>query len=98
LGSILRTHRICTASFKTTMKGPDMESNFARQLPPYITPAPMLPTSLERALDILEADKFYRTAFGDKFVEYFLHVKRAEIARFQLEVTEWEQREYFDLF
>jgi len=25
-------------------------------------------------------------------------MKQAEIARFQLEVSEWEQREYFDLF
>ena len=65
---------------------------------PYETPAPMLPTSLEKALDVLDGDAFYRSAFGDVFIDYFVHIKRAEIARFQLEVSEWEQREYFDLF
>ena len=35
--------------------------------------------------------------FGDAFVDYFVAIKDAEIARFQSEVTEWEQREYFDI-
>ena len=35
---------------------------------------------------------------ADGFVDYFAHIKDAEIARFQMEVTEWEHREYFDLF
>jgi glutamine synthetase len=65
---------------------------------PYETPAPMLPTSLEKAVDVLDADAFYRGVLGDQFVDYLVHIKRAEIARFQLEVSEWEQREYFDLF
>jgi glutamine synthetase len=65
---------------------------------PYESTAPMLPTSLEKALDLLESDAFYREAFGARFIDYFIHIKRAEIARFQLDVSEWEQREYFDLF
>ena len=36
--------------------------------------------------------------FGDGFVDYYLRIKDAEIARFQAEVTEWEHREYFELF
>ena len=36
--------------------------------------------------------------FGRSFIEYYLRIKEAEIARYQAEVTEWEQREYFDLF
>ena len=35
---------------------------------------------------------------GEGFVDYYCRMKEAEIARFQLEVSEWEQREYFDLF
>jgi glutamine synthetase len=31
-------------------------------------------------------------------VNYYIHIKEAEIARFQSEVTDWEQREYFDLY
>ena len=31
-------------------------------------------------------------------MDYFCHIKDAELARFNLEVSEWEQREYFDLF
>jgi glutamine synthetase len=65
---------------------------------PYETKAPLLPKSLAEALDVLRADPFFRTAFGDSFITYYLRLKDAEIARFQAEVTDWEQREYFDLF
>ncbi len=65
---------------------------------PYETPAPPLPTSLEKALDALEGDGFFRNAFGDRFIDYYIRIKRAEIARFQLDVSEWEHREYFELF
>ena len=36
--------------------------------------------------------------FGKHFVDYYLRIKEAEIARYRSEVTEWEQREYFELF
>jgi glutamine synthetase len=39
-----------------------------------------------------------RFALGDAFVDYYIRIKEAEIARFQAEVSEWEQKEYFDLF
>jgi glutamine synthetase len=65
---------------------------------PYETAAELLPTSLGQALDALRASACFRAAFGDAFVDYYLAIKDAEIARFQAEVTEWEQREYFDLF
>jgi glutamine synthetase len=35
---------------------------------------------------------------GEQFVAYYAAIKRAEIARFERTVTDWEQREYFDLF
>ena len=39
-----------------------------------------------------------RDGFGSDFVDYYLRLKEAEIARYQAEVTEWEQKEYFELF
>lgn len=65
---------------------------------PYETPAPALPRSLEAALAALKDSACYRAGLGDRFVDYFLHIKQAEIARFQLEVSDWEHREYFELF
>ena len=39
-----------------------------------------------------------KAAFGEKFIDYYCTIKEAEIARFNLEVSDWEHREYFDLF
>lgn len=49
-------------------------------------------------LDALRADECLREGFGSAFVDYFCKLKQAEIDRFNLEVTEWEHREYFDVF
>ena len=65
---------------------------------PYETPAEPLPTSLGEALEALRNSACFRAAFGGGFVDYYLRIKEAEIARFQSEVTEWEHREYFDMF
>ena len=65
---------------------------------PYDTPAPRLPRSLAEALAALDHDKVLRAGFGDVFVDYWLTLKRAEIDRFEAEVSDWEQREYFSLF
>src|SRR3546814_3899388 len=65
---------------------------------PYETEAPPLPRTLEAALAALRASACYRDGLGDRFVDYFLHIKDAEIARYQLEVSEWEHREYFEMF
>ena len=65
---------------------------------PYETDAPALPRSLEEALSALEGNACLRAGFGDGFIDYWLHLKRAELARFNAEVSEWEQREYFSIF
>ncbi len=65
---------------------------------PYDARAPMLPRSLDEAIACLREDAAMRAGFGDAFVDYFCRIKEAEIARFNLEVTEWEHREYFDMF
>ena len=65
---------------------------------PYETKAEMLPATLAEALECLAKDEVLRSGLGEAFVKYFCHIKQAEIARFNLEVSDWEQREYFDLF
>lgn len=65
---------------------------------PYTTEAPRLPTSLWEAVDALEADDFFATAFGPGFVRYLARMKRHEVGRFLGEVTDWEMREYFEFF
>jgi len=65
---------------------------------PYETPAQAMPKSLMEALAALREDKLFRDHMGDKFVDYIITIKEAEVARFLSTVTDWEQREYFDLF
>ncbi len=74
---------------------------------PYEASAEPLPKTLDEALKALRKDECFRTGFGDVFVNYYAYIKDAEIARFRkdskdnkdsTEVTDWEQREYFDLF
>ncbi len=65
---------------------------------PYETKASLLPKTLREAVFALKDDPFFRQALGAEFVDYYVHIKNAEIERFQSEVTEWEQREYFEMF
>jgi glutamine synthetase len=74
---------------------------------PYELSAEPLPKTLKDALDALRTNACFCAGFGKPFVVYFVHLKEAEIERFRNEakghrdvtaVTEWEHREYFDLF
>jgi glutamine synthetase len=65
---------------------------------PYETKAELLPKSLSEALSALKEDAFFRTALGAEFIDYYVHIKNAEIERFQAEVSDWEHREYFEMF
>jgi glutamine synthetase len=74
---------------------------------PYRNSAESLPAALAEALAALRTNLCFRAGFGEAFVSYYAHIKEAEIARSrkeatheteQMEVTEWEHREYFDLF
>ena len=66
-----------------------------------------LPKSLAEALAALNDSACFRAGFGDVFVDYYLRIKEAEIARCDAEragrpsdaseVTAWEHKEYFDL-
>ncbi|PXY23039.1 glutamine synthetase [Prauserella sp. PE36] len=78
---------------------------------PYAAEVPHLPTTLADAVDVLHADEFFRKQFGDTFVDYLVTMKRSEISRYEAwvadnpdpdtyvnGVTDWEHREYFELF
>jgi glutamine synthetase len=67
--------------------------------------AETLPHRLEEALRALAENACFRAAFGKAFVDYYVAIKRFEIARAEkdgggsgaADVTAWEHREYFDL-
>ena len=65
---------------------------------PYEAKADLLPKSLREAVYALSDDPFFRKELGAEFVDYYVHIKSAEIERFQAEVSDWEQREYFEMF
>jgi glutamine synthetase len=64
---------------------------------PYSEDAARLPGSLMEALDALDADPMFATAFGADVVSWIATLKRAEVTRYLQAVTDWEQREYYDL-
>lgn len=65
---------------------------------PYEAKVPLLPKSLIEAIEALRADGVMIDAYGRNFVDYYLRLKEAEIARYDAEVSDWEQREYFEVF
>ncbi len=65
---------------------------------PYTTEAVLLPQSLGEAITALEADPVFAAALGQKTIDWYARIKREEFARYLAHVSDWEQREYFDLF
>jgi glutamine synthetase len=59
--------------------------------------ADRLPQNLMDAVDALDNNDMYRSVLGDGFLEYIITLKKHEIKRFLSEVTDWEQREYFEI-
>jgi len=70
----------------------------AAEQTPYESKAAHLPRSLDEALAALREDACLKAGLGAQFVDYYCRIKDAEIARFNLEVSDWEHREYFDLY
>jgi glutamine synthetase len=65
---------------------------------PYSADAPRLPRSLGEALDALADDGVFAGALGEPVLGWYARLKRDEFARYLAHVSDWEQREYFDLF
>jgi glutamine synthetase len=55
---------------------------------------PMLPASLEAALQAFEADDALRHGLGDAFSDYYATSRRWELKAFQDTVTDWERNRY----
>lgn len=57
-----------------------------------------LPRTLEVALEGLAADAAMRSLLGEEFVRLFSAVKRFELNRFYDHVSDWEQKEYMEVY
>jgi glutamine synthetase len=55
-----------------------------------------MPFTLGEALDALEADSYIRSKLSEQFVQAFTTLKRNEVRRFSLAVTDWELNEYLE--
>ncbi|MBE3639110.1 glutamine synthetase family protein [Mangrovicoccus algicola] len=64
----------------------------------YDEDRPDLPESLMAAIDGFAADDVIRTELGEKAHHYLVSLKKFEVARFLSEVTDWEHREYFEMY
>jgi glutamine synthetase len=66
---------------------------------PYAeTERALLPRSLMEATAALKDSALFRRTLGDAFVDYLVKIKEHEIERFLSAVTDWEHREYFEVF
>ena len=65
---------------------------------PYDCDSPLVPRNMMEAIAALDRDKLFHDKLGGEFIDYYLTIKRAELARFFEAVTDWEQREYFENF
>jgi len=68
------------------------------ELSPYDCDKPKLPRSLMEATTVLRDNPVYRAGLGDAFIDYILAIKQNEIDRFLQHVTDWEHREYFEVY
>ncbi|MEH1838599.1 MAG: glutamine synthetase family protein [Nostoc sp.] len=77
---------------------------------PYATESPALPKNLPEAISYLSQSELFSQKMGQEFINFIIKMKQSEINRFLqsvadqspedylLQVTNWEQREYFELF
>lgn len=59
---------------------------------------PKLPQNLESALIGLNADSEMRSLIGEDFVHLFTTVKQFELERFHSHVSDWERKEYLEVY
>ncbi|MCC7404541.1 MAG: glutamine synthetase [Bdellovibrionales bacterium] len=59
--------------------------------------AKRLPNNLYRATDKMARSEIARELFGDEFVEHFSATRHWEWRQFQIAVTDWEMRRYFEI-
>ncbi|WP_319423042.1 glutamine synthetase family protein [Pleurocapsa sp. FMAR1] len=64
----------------------------------YTSDKEKLPSNLMAAIAAFKADDLFREELGDIFVDYFIKLKEHELGRFLSTVTDWEQKEYFEMY
>jgi len=64
----------------------------------YALEFPRLPRSMPEALDALAEDEWFKEILGEEFLRHYLLMRRVEWERFETAVTDWEYREYLELF
>ena len=57
---------------------------------------PRVPKNLRDAIVRFESSAFARQAFGEEFVEHYLHFLRTEQRKFDETVTDWERARFFE--
>jgi glutamine synthetase len=76
---------------------------------PYENDRPLLALTLREALDELKKDEMFLEEMGSSFINYIVALKESELGRYNqfvkennienadVETTEWEQKEYFEM-
>ncbi|WP_367277352.1 hypothetical protein [uncultured Roseobacter sp.] len=64
----------------------------------YLSDRPLLPSNLLEALSAFKMSDRLHDELGGSFHNYFCMLKQFEINRFMSEVTDWEEREYFEMY
>jgi glutamine synthetase len=62
----------------------------------YEADAPRMPTSLEAAIELLDASAMARVALGDDVVDHYVHAAVVELDAFRTTVTDWERVRGFE--
>ena len=58
----------------------------------------VLPQSLDRALDALEADTLFAETLGQGIIDEFVRIKRMEWNEYMRHVSDWEVDRYLEFF
>ncbi len=57
-----------------------------------------LPRSQAEAINALKEDDFFRKALGEEYYSHYILMRTSEWKRYETTVTDWEYREYLDLY
>lgn len=57
---------------------------------------PHVPRTLKEAVSIFRTSDFAREAFGDAVVDHYSHFYEKEVEAFEMSVTDWERKRYFE--
>ena len=57
---------------------------------------PRVPNNLHEATNLFEQSDFAKRVFGEDVVEHYTHFYRVEQAAFDMAVTDWERKRYFE--